>query len=238
MREHNHKGILSSKERRLARLEQNVPIDKLISNRRYNLIFGLVVLYGLIVNTVTCALMETIKLPFSPLTIIIGYFVLAIIGCIIASSSSNPIVSFIGYNLVCVPLGFMLSLVLRGYGGIQSDIVQMAFGCTAFVTTVMITASVIRPQWFAKLGPVLFVALVSLILLRLVLFIFRIDFLGILPSVIATVIFSLYIGYDFYRSQRCPKTVDNAVDSALDVYLDVINLFLNILRILGNTRKK
>ena len=53
---------------------------------------------------------------------------------------------------------------------------------------------------------------------------------------IAAGLFSLYIGYDIYRSQQYPKTLDNAVDSALDIYMDIANLFMRILSILGDSR--
>ena len=46
-------------------------------------------------------------------------------------------------------------------------------------------------------------------------------------------LFSLYIGYDVWRSQQFPKTVDNAVDCALDIYLDLANLFIRLLSILA-----
>ena len=53
---------------------------------------------------------------------------------------------------------------------------------------------------------------------------------------IAAGLFSLYIGYDIYRSQQFAKTVDNAVDCALDIYLDVANLFIRLLQILGHRK--
>ena len=49
-------------------------------------------------------------------------------------------------------------------------------------------------------------------------------------------IFCGYIGYDWGRANRIPKTVDNAIDSAAALYMDIINLFLRILRILGRRR--
>ena len=63
-------------------------------------------------------------------------------------------------------------------------------------------------------------------------------FLGefILISWFAAVVFSLYIGYDFLKAQELDYTIDNAIDSAVSIYLDIINLFLRILRILGNSR--
>ena len=53
---------------------------------------------------------------------------------------------------------------------------------------------------------------------------------------IAAGLFSLYIGYDVYRSQQFAKTVDNAVDCALDIYLDIANLFIRLLSIMGKKR--
>ena len=52
-------------------------------------------------------------------------------------------------------------------------------------------------------------------------------------SYVVAIIFALYIGYDFWRSQQYPRTANNAVDCALDIYLDIINLFIRILEILG-----
>ena len=50
---------------------------------------------------------------------------------------------------------------------------------------------------------------------------------------VVAALFTVYIGYDIYRSQQYPKTLDNAVDSALDIYMDIANLFIRILSILG-----
>ena len=56
---------------------------------------------------------------------------------------------------------------------------------------------------------------------------------NIAVSWIGAVVFSLYIAYDVWRSQKFPPTLDNAVDSALDIYLDIANLFLELLEIFG-----
>lgn len=57
-------------------------------------------------------------------------------------------------------------------------------------------------------------------------------------SWVGAIIFSLYIGYDCWKSQKYVKTVDNAIDSAIDVYLDIINLFLEILTIMINFKNR
>ena len=44
--------------------------------------------------------------------------------------------------------------------------------------------------------------------------------------------FSLYIGYDFVSAQQAKHTVANAIIYGADIYLDLVNLFVEILRIL------
>ena len=62
---------------------------------------------------------------------------------------------------------------------------------------------------------------------------------GVASIVIAyfgAALFSLYIGYDIWRSQQLPRTVGNAVLSACEIYVDIINLFLRLLEILGHNK--
>lgn len=201
--------------------------------RVYNLVMGLTILYGLIVNLILCVLIPDITVYINPMMFLILYFVCAFSGIAIANKSSNPLVSFIGYNMVVVPIGLVVSMSIQEYGGLSSDIVLYAFMYTLIITGIMVTASTIWPNFFQTLGRFLFLSLVSIIIMS----IFEL-FLGefILISWFAAVIFSLYIGYDFLKAQELDYTIDNAIDSAVSIYLDIINLFLRILRILGNSR--
>ena len=74
----------------------------------------------------------------------------------------------------------------------------------------------------------------GLVLCEIALLIFRVR--QDVTDWIAAGLFSLYIGYDIYRAQQFPKTVDNAVDSALDIYMDIANLFLRLLSIMGKKK--
>ena len=145
--------------------------------------------------------------------------------------SHNPVISFIGYNLVVLPCGMSISIAIEAYGGLDSGIVVEAFMITLCITAAMTLFAVICPQFCSKLGGILFASLIGLILARLVMLIF--GMYSIAAAWIGAVIFSLYIAYDVWRSQRYPLTLDNAIDSAFDIYLDIINLFLELLEILG-----
>lgn len=206
---------------------------EIISDRRYNLTMGATVLYGLLVNALLCATVGAqVYYSINPIVFLICYFVCCLGGTFLARSSDNPVMSFLGYNLVVVPVGLVVSSCVWYYGGIDSSVVLGAFYYTMLITAIMILSSTLFPNLFANLGGILFAALIG-VLISGVLMIF-IPALGGVYSLFAAAVFSLYIGYDYYRAQRCLKTTDNAIDCAMDIYLDIINLFLQILRILGN----
>ena len=223
-------------ERKEQRLFEGYDEGKKISERSYNLIIGGVLLYGLVMNAILCYVFSApermIVLCQNYLFLIIAYVICCIAGILLSSKSNNPVISFIGYNLVAVPVGLMVSIAVFAYGGIGSEVVTQAFISTMLITGFMVAASMYKPEFFEGLGGMLAVCLIGLVVAEIILLIFRVD--QVITAWIGAGIFSLYIGYDFYKAQQYPKTVDNAVDSALDIYLDVINLFLRILRILGS----
>ena len=88
------------------------------------------------------------------------------------------------------------------------------------------------PAFFQRIYRTLGLALLIVIAVRLVeIFIFRTEY-GIIDWAVV-LIFCGYIGYDWGRANRIPKTVDNAIGSAAALYIDIVNLFARILRIRG-----
>ena len=227
-------GVLLGKAAREARMKNAVESGELISDRVYNGVIIGVLLWGLLVNYVLCALFSESILGVNPAVLLIGYLVMAIVGTIVALHSDNPVVSFLGYNLVVVPFGLVISWFVGGLGGMDSQVVTYAFLYTMLIAVGMFACYLIAPQFFSKLGGSLLAVLGGLVLCELVLLIFGVD--QVVTDWIAAGIFSLYIGYDIYRSQHYPKTVDNAVDSALDIYMDIANLFIRLLIILAKSK--
>lgn len=227
-------GLVLGAAARKARLEAIVDPNALIGERAYNGIIAVVLLWGLFVNVLLCTYAGGFVDSMNPIVLLIGYLVCAFAGIFIAGKSSNPAVSFIGYNLVVVPFGLMITVLVNEYGGIESAVVRDAFFYTLLITLGMTAVVMIAPNLFAKLGGALFGCLIGLIICEVFLLIFRVN--QVVTDWIAAGLFSLYIGYDIYRSQQFPKTVDNAVDSALDIYLDIANLFIRLLSILGRRK--
>lgn len=203
--------------------------NRYLDTRVYNMVLGGCVLYGLVINLILTLTMHDAVATINPTVLLIGYFASAIAGCFISAKSDNPFISFIGYNMICVPIGLVLSVSIGEYA---IGTILLAIGLTAAVTFIITLASIMFPELFSGLGKALFVTLVAVIVVELVSLM-----LG-LPTgwidIVCVVLFSLYIGYDYYIAQRYPKTLDNAVDSSIDIYLDIINLFLSILDILSD----
>ncbi|MBW2081126.1 MAG: US12 family protein [Deltaproteobacteria bacterium] len=173
-----------------------------ISTNVYNLVIGLVLCWGFLVNWL---MVKTIPYEsiagINPWAFFIGYFASCFFGIFLFTKSEAPLVSFIGYNFVVVPFGLIINLVVYHYD-----------------PTLVVDATLV----------------VVIIVEMIEIFVFKVHH-GIIDWVIA-VIFCGYIGYDWGRANRIPKTVDNAVDSAASLYMDIINLFLRILRIMGRRR--
>lgn len=204
-----------------------------ISTRLYNLIIGLVLCWGFLVNWI---MIKTI--PFesianiNPLVFFFGFIASCFFGIALFTRSTAPLVSFAGYNFVVIPFGLVINLVVYHY---DPALVLEAIRVTGMVTFLMMVLGSMFPRFFQKIAGVLTIALLAVLVVEAIeIFILKTHH-GIIDWVVV-VIFCGYIGYDWGRANRIPKTVDNAVDSAASLYIDIINLFLRILRILGRRR--
>ena len=141
---------------------------------------------------------------------------------------------FVGYNMIVIPLGLVLSVVVQSYGGLNSAIVMQAFLYTGIITGAMVLLSIAFPSFFSRIGGMLLGCLIGMLVAFIVVLLLHID--TIVIAYFGAALFSLYIGYDIWRSQQLPRTVGNAVLSACEIYVDIINLFLRLLEILGHNK--
>lgn len=204
-----------------------------VSGATYNLVIGLVLCWGFLVNWVIVREVDTEWLSnINPWIFFAGYFASCFFGVFLFNKSEEPAISFIGYNFVVVPFGLIVNLVVSRYHPV---LVVQAIQVTAMVTVFMMLLGTLFPRFFQAIHNGLIVSLLGVLVIEL----FQIFVLGIHSNWIdwaVALIFCGYIGYDWGRANQIPKTVDNAIDSAAAIYMDVINLFLRILRILGRRR--
>ena len=204
-----------------------------ISARSYNAIMCGTLLWGFLVNVLMLTFFAesimTWAFGVNPWVLFIGYVVLAFVGIIISAKSTNPIVSFIGFNLLVVPMGVMLCLLVPG---LPAAVVTKALLLTGIVTATMVLLGIVNPNIFLSMGRTLFIAFIAAFVAELVAT-FLFHYQGSAFDWIFVILFSGYIGYDVAKSQAYPKTVDFAIDSALDIYIDIIGLFIRLLSLLS-----
>lgn len=225
-------GAKRREERLLAFFDEN----QVITAQKYNIILCGTVFWGLLVNLAMCKSAWKILLYVPAGGFYIGTILLSVIGIFMTAKSQKPVISFIGYNLMVISFGLILSVTVAVYGGLNSAIVQEAFLITVCITGAMTLFAISRPEQCERFGVYLLPCLIGMLIAELIMMLFHMD--NAIISWISAALFSMYIAYDVYRSQQFPKTVDNAIDCAADIYLDIINLFINILEILGRSSGK
>ncbi len=206
-----------------------------MSRSMFYLVLGAVLVWGFGAT----AWVSTLTSAWHPdiITVLLVGLVLPIGGILLSSWSSNPLLSFVGFNMVALPFGAILGPTLAAYKVAMPGVVTEAATLTAVVTGVMALSGVLFPRFYQNLGGALFMALMCLVVVRVVgLFIPALNNMLIIDYVAAG-IFALYIGFDMWRASTIPATLDNAVDVAVALYLDILNLFLELVKILAASRK-
>lgn len=181
-----------------------------------------------------CTCFQDVFLTWNPTIVLIGYFIIAVCGICMSVFSDNPIISFVGYNLVAIPVGVVLSITLEDY---YINSIIYAFVMTTCITVLLIIIASIKPEIFESLGCILGVCLTAVIIIEVIMM-FILTSTPKIWDIIVALLFCGYIGYDWTKAQSKDRTVDNAVDTAVDLYLDIINLFLRILSSSSSSEKK
>ncbi|MBI5152869.1 MAG: US12 family protein [Parcubacteria group bacterium] len=205
-------------------------VDTMTRNAFY-FVMGCVLAWGFTATYITSQMTAHWR-PGLAEVLLVG-FVLPFLG-ILLSTSHSALLSFFGFNLVVIPLSAILGPGLAHYDLVKPGLVSQAAVLTGTVTVVMAISGLLFPNFYRSIGGALFGALVALLVV-LVISMFVPALMGFtIIHYCAAGLFALYVGYDMYRASEIPATLDNAVDVCISLYLDIINLFLWILRILGN----
>ena len=115
----------------------------------YNVLIGVLLLWGFVANALMYHYFVDVFMSWNFTAVIFGYFVCCLIGIVINKVSDNAVLSFIGYNLVVVPVGVILSIALTGYDQVT---IMSAIYVTGIVTLVMIMLAVFFPKVFLSMG--------------------------------------------------------------------------------------
>lgn len=174
---------------------------------------------------------------------VLALSILGSFGLLIAFSVSQSARQQHPLNLVLLFSFTSFEGVLVGAASCQysTDIVVLAFGITAAVSTGLSLYALFTKRDFTVMGSVLYTLLLALIVTGIMGFFIKTSAFNILVSGGGAVLFSFYIIYDVQLlvggKHQNKVSPDEYVFGAISIYLDIINLFLHIMRILNESRR-
>jgi len=124
----------------------------------------------------------------------------------------------------------LLSFVLGSYRN-GASLIMMAFGGTAGVFFAMASLATVIKRDLTNMGKFLFVGLVVLVIASVINMFVHSSAMMLAMSVIGIGLFSAFMLYDIKRVIDGGET--NYITATLSIYLDLVNLFQNLLVLLG-----
>ena len=152
-------------------------------------------------------------------------------------AKQKNVLAFAGYGLVSIIFGLYLSLIVPFFS--MQD-VMTALLSTVAVLVAMSAVGRFSKYDFSKLGRFCFNALIALIVVSLIGVFLHSSLFNIIISLVSALLFSILIAVDSKEIEnvynKAPKNADYyaAIGSVLQLELDAINLFINLLNLLGS----
>ncbi|MBQ4493076.1 MAG: Bax inhibitor-1 family protein [Elusimicrobiaceae bacterium] len=131
--------------------------------------------------------------------------------------------------------GFTLGLITLVYG----DTSQKALGITALTTLATGLIATYSGLDFAWLGKFLFIGLIILVIVAIINLFIRIKGNKFFAA-FGVLIFTGYLLFDFNNLAKLKQVAsannwETALDFAISIYLDIVNLFINLIQLIGSS---
>lgn len=191
-------------------------------------------LTGFVVST-NASLLKTVFSGYYILFVAVELIIAFVLSLCITKLSKN--MTTILYIAYCIITGFTFSSIFVVYE--LSSIIYI-FLATSFVFIALAIYGYKTNKDIAKFGIVLFFGLIGIIIFTFINFVFiKSSQFDIILTVFSMLIFMGYIAFDIHLLKRRMYDLDEdklAIYGAFQLYLDFINLFLDLLRLFGNSR--
>lgn len=158
-----------------------------------------------------------------------------VLGLFIRKLSKNATIFL--YIAYCITTGITLSSIFLVY---KLTSIVYIFLITSLIFIALAIYGYKTEKDITKLGNILFFGLIGIIVITLINIFLKNSSLDLGISIIAVIVFTLYIAYDVNLIKNRLSYIEEdklAVYGAFQLYLDFINLFIDLLRIFGGSRK-
>ena len=169
------------------------------------------------------------------------FFMFIIIFTIICCPSigRNPPLNYFFLLLFTICSSYMVSFITLFYTIVS---IFLAFGITLFITFILTIYACQTKYDFTDKGGYLLSVLIGVIIFGLLNIFIQSSIIETLISTVSAILFSCYIVYDTQLivsgNHKYKFDVDEYIFATLTLYLDIINLFINLLKIIGKRDKR
>jgi len=183
-----------------------------------------------------CMLVEPVKMYLQSSSVLLTLSAIASFGFLIALHVYSREVPM---NYILLGLFTLCESVLVGTAVTFYDVqvVVEAFALTCAVTVALTVYTLQSKRDYSSWGAGLFAILYVLILAMLMQIVFQSAMMDRLISVAGAAIFCLFIVFDTHMIMNRVSPEDYMI-ATINLYLDILNLFLHILRIMAESRRK
>lgn len=167
------------------------------------------------------------------------YFVLAIVEIVLVIFLSarinkmNPITAKISFILYAFVTGLTFSSIFVVY---KLTSIMFVFLATALIFGVFALIGKFTNIDLSKLGTLLFMTLIGILLCTIINIFIGSSTFDLIICIISLIVFMGYVMYDMQKIKYF-EDLDNenyAIFAALQLYLDFINIFINLIRLIGD----
>lgn len=186
--------------------------------------------YSLVVSAIGAYCGQFIP-PVLYVPLIIAEFIILLIALFVRKKKVGY---FMMYLFTFVSGMTMYPILVHYLNLLSGEMVAGIFLATAILFTLLGTIGYRIEKDLHGLGKYLLIALIALVIVSLMAIFIPFGSMGIfLLSVAGVIIFSLYVVYDFNQIKHGVWTERDIPMLVLNIYLDFLNLFLDLLRIVG-----
>ena len=183
-----------------------------------------------LITAVTAAMARGVHMSFG---LMLGLFVASVVTIIFVHFNRNNGLGLALLGVFSALEGVLIGPLMQRYLGMSggTELVMTAAGLTAAATFGCALYAIMSRRSFSHWGGFLFAALLVLLVASIIGMFVHSTMLHLALSVAGALLFTVYLLFDISNVVTGRET--NYISAALSVYLDMVNLLLNLLRILG-----
>ncbi len=156
------------------------------------------------------------------------------LGCYVKVARKVPL-NFILLAIFTIAESYVVSFIASIY---DTQTVLIAGGLTAAIVIALTLYAIFTKTDFTTCGGILLVCLVALVVGGIFAMFIRNRWLNLVLSILGVILFGIYLVYDtqlVIGKNKRKFSIDDYIIAAMNLYIDIIQIFLYLLSILGNS---